>query len=585
MTIRQTLSKYLADAFVKLGYSPEYSGVTVSNRPDLCHYQCNGAMAAAKVYGKEKIEIAKEVAAELQESAVFSKVEAVQPGFINLSLSGEWLSEYMNKMNKDSRFLLPQMDKKTIVVDYGGPNIAKPLHVGHLRTAIIGDSLCKIASFLGHNVISDIHLGDWGLQMGLVIAEIEREHPNLPYFEKSWSGEYPGDFTVTANELNIIYPSASGRAKTDEAFAQRAAQITVDLQRGEKGYYALWKKIRDISVADLKSSYDTLGVDFDYWYGESDADPYIPRVISILEEKGLLRESDGAKIVDVALPDDKEPIPPIIVVKSNGGDIYGTTDLGTLLQRVEDWNPDELWYVTDARQALHFKQVFRCAALAGITPESTQCQHIYFGTMNGKDGKPYKTREGGVMRLSDLIENVVSNAKEKVASSDAVRDEKTHDELAKTIGMSALKIGDFVNNRVKDFIFDIDRFLDSNGKTGPYLQYACVRINSILEKAGFNPDADYKILHPSTKTEEGLMVSLLNVSDDLLRAYAEKGPSVVCESLFNIAGVFNRFYTETKILTHDDEKQKNSWLSLLSLTVSIMTLLLELLGIKVPDKM
>ena len=587
MIIRQVLTEITAAAFDKCGYDRTLGYVTESSRPDLCQFQCNGALAAAKQYKKAPLLIAAEVAAQLQEDSRLAAVTAIAPGFINMNLTDEYTAEIMNRMSADKRLLLPLMnnaEKRTIVVDFGGPNIAKPLHVGHLRSAIIGDSLCRLARFLGHTIIGDVHLGDWGLQMGLVIAEIENRLPALVYFDKDYTGAYPENAPIGIDELNEIYPTASLKAKSDAAFAAKAAQTTVELQDGRRGYRALWREICDLSIADLKKSYDILGVHFDTWYGESDSDQYIPQVISILKEKNLLRESEGAQIVDVELADDREPMPPIIIVKSNGGDVYGTTDLGTILQRVSDLHPDEIWYVVDNRQALHFKQVFRCAEKSGISANA-KCLHIGFGTMNGADGKPYKTRDGGVMRLSDMISIVTQNAHDKVRQSEIIMDEEQQKTAAQKIGVAALKIGDMINHRTKDYIFDMERFLSSDGKTGPYLQYTSVRINSVLSRAkeeGLLTDA---ILPPASDTERELMLSLTSVADVLLRAYEEKIPNAVCEILFTITGLFNRFYAENKILSCPDSNQRASWLSLLSLTCAMINTLLEILGIEVPEKM
>jgi arginyl-tRNA synthetase len=585
MQLRQMLSDTVSDAFEKAGYRRELGTVTVSDRPDLCQFQCNGAMSAAKIYKKSPLVIAEEVVSLLKDDARFSKLEAVKPGFINLNLSDGLIAQTMNEMAGDKRLNLPTMNPLTIVVDYGGPNLAKPLHVGHLRSAIIGDCLKRLARFLGHNVLGDVHFGDWGLQMGLVICEVKRLKPDLVYFDPDYTGEYPEESPVTPEELSEIYPNAAKRAKTDEAFAEEAARATVELQDGRRGYLAFWKHLRSGSIKDLKRSYDTLGVDFDYWYGESDADPYIPKVIDILKKRGLLTESEGAMVVDVSLPEDREPMPPMLIVKSNGGDVYGTTDLGTLLQRMNDWNPDELWYVVDNRQALHLKQVFRCASLAGITGENTVCTHVGFGTMNGRDGKPYKTRDGGVMRLSDMIDIVTKNAYERIEKSEIVEDREQKLKVARMVGVAAMKIGDFINHRTKDYIFDIDRFLASDGKTGPYLQYTAVRIRSVLSKAaelGCKPGV---ILPPVSDLERSLMLSLTSVSDSLLRAYYDKAPNVICETLFDIAGLFNKFYAENKILTCPDASRRDSWLALCSLTGNMIKTLLSILGIGVPDRM
>lgn len=584
MNILDELTKRISAAFEASGYAPEYGRAAVSNRPDLCDYQCNGALTAAKQYRKSPLQIAGEVAEKLKDDEAFESVEAVPPGFINICIAGETLSRIMQEMLADERLLLPQMERRTIVVDYGGPNIAKPLHVGHLRSAIIGDSICRLARFLGHEVIGDIHLGDWGLQMGLVIAECRRLYPELVFFDEGYEGEYPEELPFGVDDLSKIYPEASVRSKADEAFAAQAAEATVQLQDGRRGYYAFWQRVRALSVGDLKKSYDILGVHFDKWLGESDADPYIPKVLDILKEKNLLRESEGAMVVDVERPDDKEPMPPMLIVKSNGGDIYGTTDLGTILQRMQDWKPQDLWYVVDNRQALHFKQVFRVAEKAGIL-QDTQCTHIGFGTMNGKDGKPYKTRDGGVMRLSDMIDMVTENAYKVTESSSVEMSDKDRRRAAQTIGVAAMKVGDMLNHRSKDYVFDLERFMATEGKTGPYLQYTAVRIRSVLQKAASSSIGRGAILPPITASERDLMLGFLAVPEALNRAFADKAPNVICEQLFDLSGRLNRFYSENKILIHADEDRRGSWLSLLRLTYLMLEILLDLLGIGIPASM
>ncbi|MDR1669625.1 MAG: arginine--tRNA ligase [Oscillospiraceae bacterium] len=572
MNILTTLTETVSAAFAKRGYDAAYGGVTVSNRPDLCHYQCNGALPAAKAKKVNPLVIAGEIAEELRGDSRFASADAAPPGFVNLRLSDAFLTSLLCDMAADKRLLLPLMERRTIVMDYGGPNVAKPLHVGHLRSAIIGDSMVRLSRFLGHAVIGDIHLGDWGLQMGLVIAEMEER------------GLDAGD--VSLDDLNEIYPAASARSKTDASFAEKAAVRTAELQSGDPALRAVWERLRATSVEGLRRSYDQMEVFFDRWYGESDADRFIPPVIDILRERGLLRESEGALVVDVALPEDKEPMPPMMVQKTNGAYIYGTTDLATLYQRKRDFDPDEVWYFTDNRQSLHFKQIFRCAEIAGILSgggKNAVCRHFPFGTVNGKDGKPYKTRDGGVMRLSDLIDSVTSNALEKVKSSDIEIEEAETGVIARQLGMAALRVGDMQNHRTKDYIFDMDRFLATEGKTGPYLQYTAVRIRSVLVKAaGFKPGA---ILPPASDTERDLMLCMPLVPDALLRAFADKAPSAICDVLFELAGRFNRFYFEHKILQHPDEERRASWLSLLSLTDRLLTVLLGILGVEVPAHM
>lgn len=572
MNILTDLTELVSAVFEKHGYGPSYGGVTVSNRPDLCHFQCNGALPAAKVFKKNPLAIAAEVADDLINDARFASAEAVPPGFINLRLSDTFLTSLLQGMAEDERLLLPLMNPKTIVADYGGPNVAKPLHVGHLRSAIIGDSVTRLSRFLGHTVVSDTHLGDWGLQMGLIIAEMEER------------GLAAAD--VTLDDLNEIYPAASARSKAEPDFAAKAAARTAALQGGDPALRAVWEAVRSTSVNDLRKSYEALGVSFDLWKGESDAEPFIPLTLGSLRDKGLLRESEGALVVDVALPEDKEPMPPMIVQKSNGADLYGTTDLATLLQRKRDFNPDEVWYFTDNRQSLHFKQVFRCAKLTGFLSENGKemtCHHYPFGTVNGKDGKPFKTRDGGVMQLSGLIDMVVSNAFEKASSSEIGINEAELGMIARQLGMAALRVGDMQNHRSKDYVFDMDRFLASEGKTGPYLLYTAVRIRSVLAKAGEAPGGT--LLPPATDTERDLMLILTMVSDALLRAYADKAPSAICDILFELAGRFNRFYFEHKILSHPDRNRRASWLSLLALTDRFLATLLGLLGVEIPKHM
>ena len=588
LTLKNRLSEIVSSAFSVCGYDPSLGAVTVSNREDLCQFQCNGALAAAKIYRKNPVAIAQEIVAILSDNDIFGDVSFAPPGFINMNVSDDYLAEYSAEMLGDSRLCLPQSDEaKTIVIDYGGPNVAKPLHIGHLRTAIIGEALKRLAKFLGHNVIGDVHLGDWGLQMGLIIAGLESKQPELCYFDESYDGQYPEGCPVTIDDLNALYPEASARSKVDEEFKKVAQKATFDLQNGRRGYVALWKSFLEISVSDLKKSYAKLNVDFDKWLGESDSAPYVDDMIASLKDRGLAYLSDGALIVDVALPDDKEEIPPIIISKSDGSQLYGTTDIATLIQRMRDFDPNEIWYVVDIRQALHFKQVFRASRRAGFVPEDVALYHIGFGTMNGKDGKPYKTRDGGVMRLSDLIETVSSAALSKMNESEVMRDMTDEEKRAEAekVGIAALKFGDLINQPAKDYIFDMDRFLASEGKTGPYLQYCVVRIASVLAKAQEQGISAGDILPPESASERALILKLSSVGDVLLRAFDEKAPTGICEVLFDIAGAFNRFYHENKILTEENSARRASWLSLLKLTHKIMTTLLDILAIDIPDHM
>ncbi len=586
-TLKLRLSEIVSRAFEECGYDKTLGAVTFSDRPDLCQFQCNGALTGAKIHRKAPIMIANDVVARLEGNAIFKSVAVAPPGFINIILSDAFIAEEGKRMIDSDRLALPLMDKETIVVDYGGPNVAKPLHVGHLRAAIIGETLKRLARFLGHNVIGDVHLGDWGLQMGLIISELRREKPELVYFAEDFVGEYPEESPVTIDDLSRLYPQASARSKTDDEFRAEAMQATNELQSGRRGYVALWRKFLEVSVSDLKKSYARLGVEFDMWLGESDADPYVGELLKLLEEKKITYLSDGALIADVALPTDDEPMPPIIISKSDGSQLYATTDLATIIQRVRDFDPDEIWYVVDSRQSMHFKQVFRLAKRAELIGEEKELYHVGFGTMNGQDGKPYKTREGGVMSLSVLIDSAVSSARERVDASDAAASlgDAERADIAEKIGVAAIKFGDLINHRSRDYIFDLNRFLSTEGKTGPYLQYTVVRISSLLAKAESAGAIPGKLLPPESDTERELLVKLFSVGDVLLRAFDEKAPNGICEVMFDIAGLFNRFYFENKILANENIEQRASWLQIVSLVRRMLVTLLDIFSTEIPPIM
>ena len=586
-TLKTRLTEIVTKAFSEAGYDESLGVVTFSDRPDLAQFQCNGALTGAKLHRKAPMMIANDVLAILSKNEIFKSVSVAPPGFINIILSDEFIAAEARGMKSDDRLALPLMDKKTIVVDYGGPNVAKPLHVGHLRAAIIGETLKRLARFLGHNVIGDVHLGDWGLQMGLIIAELERVSPSLPYFDENITDGYPEESPVTIDDLSKLYPEASARSKTDEDFRARAMKATFDLQNGRPGYVALWKKFLEVSVADLKKSYKRLGVDFDMWLGESDADPYVPGLLKTLDEKKLTYLSDGALIADVAEETDDEPMPPIIISKSDGSALYATTDLATIVQRMADFKPDEIWYVVDSRQSMHFKQVFRLAKKAEIVAPDTALCHVGFGTMNGSDGKPYKTREGGVMSLSVLIQSAMDASRERIDASDIAKDLSDAEKLANSekIGIAAIKFGDLINHRSRDYIFDLNRFLSTEGKTGPYLQYTVVRISSLLAKAEEKGAKCGEILPPESDTERELLIKLFSVGDVLLRAFDEKAPSAICEVMFDIAGLFNRFYFENKILANENEEIRASWLSIVSLVREMLLTLLDIFSTEIPSIM
>lgn len=580
------LSKVVQSKFEALGYDKEYGNVNVSNRPDLCQFQCNGALSAAKKYKKAPIIMAEEVAEALKSEDIFEEVTAVKPGFINMNIKDSFLTEYINGMNEDERLGCDKAeDKKTIVIDFGGANIAKPLHVGHLRSAIIGESIKRICRFLGHEVIGDVHLGDWGLQIGMVITEVQRRQPNLPYFDAEFTGEYPKEAPFTIDELEDIYPAASKLAKSDEAAMEAAKKATAELQEGRRGYMALWNHIVNVSVSDLKRNYGNLNVEFDLWKGESDAEEYIPAMIKELNEKGYTYRSEGALVIDVAEESDKQPMPPIIIQKSDGASLYGTTDLATIIQRVQDYNPAEIIYVVDKRQDLHFKQVFRCAKKTHIAPEDMKFDFIGFGTMNGKDGKPFKTREGGVMKLQDLIALIKSNVADKIRDNRDMSQEEI-EEISRIVGLAALKYGDLSNMPTKDYVFDIEKFASFEGNTGPYILYTAVRIKSILKKAEeeLKGAATY-ILEPTSQVERDLMLTLAKFNEVVEISYGDKTPNKLCEYVYDLSNTFNRFYHENKILVEEDSAKKISWLNLLKLTERTIETVLELLGMEVPERM
>lgn len=580
------LSQVVQSKFEALGYDKEYGNVNVSNRPDLCQFQCNGALPAAKKYKKAPIIMAEEVAEALKAEEIFEEVTAVKPGFINMNIKDSFLTEYINGMNEDGRLGCDKAeDKKTIVIDFGGANIAKPLHVGHLRSAIIGESIKRICRFLGHEVIGDVHLGDWGLQIGMVITEVQRRHPDLPYFDAGFEGEYPKEAPFTIDELEDIYPAASKLAKSDEAAMEAAKKATAELQEGRRGYMALWNHIVNVSVSDLKRNYGNLNVEFDLWKGESDAEEYIPAMIKELNEKGYTYRSEGALVIDVAEESDKQPMPPIIIQKSDGASLYGTTDLATIIQRVQDYSPAEIIYVVDKRQDLHFKQVFRCAKKTHIAPEEMKFDFIGFGTMNGKDGKPFKTREGGVMKLQDLIALIKSNVADKIRDNRDMSQEEI-EEISRIVGLAALKYGDLSNMPTKDYVFDIEKFASFEGNTGPYILYTAVRIKSILKKAEEElKGASNDILEPASEVERDLMLTLAKFNEVVEISYADKTPNKLCEYVYDLSNTFNRFYHENKILVEEDTAKKISWLNLLKLTERTIETVLELLGMEVPERM
>ena len=582
------ITEVVEQGFEACGYEKSLGKATLSNRPDLCEYQCNGAMGGARLYHKAPIMIANDVVAKLADRDCFEEVTAVNPGFINLKVSGSFLAGYLAEMDASERLGIPEPEKKeTIVIDYGGANVAKPLHVGHLRSAIIGESMKRLSRFLGHEVIGDVHLGDWGLQMGLIIEELKDRQPELPYFDEGFTGEYPNKAPFTIGELEEIYPAASARSKTDEAFAKRAHDATFKLQNGDRGYLAIWNHILNVSVTDLKKNYGRLNVTFDIWKKESDAQPYIPEMVQMMKDRGFAYESQGALVVDVKEEADTKEVSPCILLKSDGATLYSTTDLATLVEREKLFKPDRVLYVVDKRQALHFTQVFRCAKKTGIVRPETELNFLGFGTMNGKDGKPFKTRDGGVMRLEYLIKEISDAVYEKIMENRSV-DESDARRTAEIIGLAALKYGDLSNQASKDYVFDVDRFISFEGDTGPYILYTIVRIKSIQAKYEALEDkftGKAELLPAASESEKELQLMLSRVSDAVLSAFEEQAPHKICQYIYDLSNAFNRFYHETRILAEEDKERQAAYIRLLSLTRRILETCIDLLGFEAPDRM
>ncbi len=580
--ILDIIAEKMEQAFADAGYDAAYGKVTVSNRPDLCEYQCNGALAAAKAYKCAPIQIANAVVEKL-DAGDYDLVEAVMPGFINLKLSGKFLASYLEDMRTAQDFGVEKIGAgKTIVVDYGGANVAKPLHIGHLRPAIIGEALKRLHKFMGYHTIGDIHLGDWGLQMGLIIAELQLRQPELCYFDPSYTGEYPAEAPFTLSELEEIYPTASVRKKEDADFAEKAHVATFELQQGNRGYRAIWQHIMRISLADLHRIYDNLDVHYEKWLGESDADPYIPAMIEDLKAKGHAVLSEGALVFPVAEETDKKEVPPCILVKSDGAAIYATTDLATMVQRMQDWAPDKMLYVTDKRQNLHFEQVFRAAKKGGIVNADTQLEHVGHGTMNGADGKPFKTRDGGVLRLEQLIKDMTDFVRTKVVENKIVSEEEVEETTAK-IALAALKYGDLSNQPTKDYNFDLERFAAFEGNTGPYILYTIVRIKSILSRYG--AWENLPICLPANVHAKELMLAITKLAPNLETALRTSSPNVICAYIYDLAGAVNKFYHETRILTEENEELKAGYIALIGLAKNILETCIGILGFCAPEKM
>ena len=585
--IIDVLQEEVKQAFEKAGYDGKYAKVTISNRPDLCQYQCNGALAMAKEYHKAPIQMAEQIVELLKQSDTFAAIAAQAPGFINMTVSGEFLAAYINEMRAADKFGLEQPAKKeTIVIDYGGANVAKPLHVGHLRSAVIGESIKRTARYIGHKVVGDVHLGDWGLQIGLIITELKHRKPELVYFDNTYEGEYPTEPPFTMSDLEEIYPYASGYSKEHEDYKEEAQEATAQLQAGRRGYLALWKHIIDVSVTDLRKIYTKLNVDFDLWKKESDAQPYIPDMVQGMKDGGYAHIDDGALVVDVKEETDTKEIPPCMILKSNGATLYNTTDLATIVERRKLFDPPRIIYVVDKRQSLYFEQVFRCAKKTKIIGDDVDLIFVGFGTMNGKDGKPFKTRDGGVLRLEHLLADVTAQVSDKMADRDM--DDETRADVAAKVALAAIKYGDLSNQASKDYVFDLDRFTSFEGNTGPYIMYTIVRIKSLLAKVAQNAievDEQVSILPASDKSATDVMLSLSKWGEIVQAAYEEQAPHKICQFIYELSDAYNKFYHENKIVANEDAALRNSHICLSKLVVNVLETAVDLLGLEAPERM
>lgn len=589
MSLMNYLNDLVKQSFSNNRYTIENKVVKLSDRPDLSQFQCNKAFEIAKATRQNPRVVAEKIAAELRQNPVFKDVSVAGPGFINISLNDTFLTNYIQEMSIDPKMGIRADKPKKILIDYGGANVAKPLHVGHLRSAIIGEGLKRLAKELGHNVIGDVHLGDWGRPLGIVISEIKRRNPELVYFDENYTGEYPSESPVTMDDLNEIYPTASTAAKEDEERMREAREATAILQNedrpGHRGYYALWQHIINESIKDLKQSYDKLGVNFELWRGESDCIKSIPEMMDIFAKKNLLRQSNGATVMDVDEPTDSSPVPPLILKTQSDSVGYQTTELATIYERVKEFEPDEIWYVVDDRQEMHFKQVFRGAYKSGIVPEDMKLRFIGFGTMNGKDGKPFKTRDGGVMKLSDLFELVQKSSEKRLEESGVQFSEEEKKDSAYKIADATIKYADALSNRETDYIFDIDKFVETQGKTGPYILYSAVRINSLLKKAleqGIEPG---KIQEPSKNEERMLMLTISRLPDIVDMAFENKSLTEIANYLYELNSAYNSFYNTTKVIGEQDKDKQKSWIQLSSMVGKINKKLLDTMAIEEPERM
>ncbi len=582
MSILKELEMELKKIIKEAGYEVENLSLEPSNRRDLGEYQLNDAMQLAKKYKENPRTIAEKIVKELEKYKKLADVNIAGPGFINFSLSEDYTYEIVNKMHEDIFSNIDKKDSKKIIIDYGGANVAKTLHVGHLRSANIGEALKRLAKLVGYNVIGDAHLGDYGRPLGFVIKEIKDMYPKLPYFDENYKGEFSKiELPISNEDLEKLYPLASQKAKENEEYLEEGRIITAKIQNHERGYYDLWKKIVDISKKEIQKIYNDLNVNFEIWNGESDEMEYFEKLKEIYEKSGVLKESAGAKIIEIAKEDDKAPMPPLLFIKSNGSASYETTDLATILERKINYNPDEIWYVVDARQSLHFEQIFRAARKVNLVDENVNLEHIGFGTMNGKDGKPFKTRDGGVMNLNHLIDLVYQETYKKITNESIAEDEKK--DIAKKVAIAALKYADLLPFRETDYIFEVEKFSDLEGKTGPYLLYSTIRMNSLLEKS-----KDIKIRKANKfkgKEEKEIILNLLNLPLSIEKSLATKSLNEIAEYIYKLTSSYNTFYAENKILTEKDKELQESWLVLTEVVYKLNNILLDVLGITIPEKM
>ena len=578
----ETEQIYIKNKINECGYDIEEVVLNISSRPEFGDYQFNGVMQMAKQYGKNPREIATEIVEKIKEDNHYEDINIAGPGFINITFKNEELINHLNELNNNIELNYQVQEKKTIFMDYGGANVAKALHVGHLRSANIGEALKRLAKSLGHTAIADAHLGDWGRPIGLVMLEIKKRNPNLPYFDENYIGEYPSESPVTNDDLMELYPYASTKAKEDETYMEEAREMTAKFQSREKGLIALWNHIMDVSKKDIKRIYDRLNTTFEVWEGESDGDNYIPEMNEYIKTKNLIKESQGAQIIEVAEENDDHEVPPLLLIKSNGSASYETTDLACIWERMKKWSPDEIWYLTDSRQALHFEQVFRAARKTEIVKPETKLEFIPFGTMNGADGKPFKTRDGGVMTLEALLDLAKIECEKKILPNITG---KERDKIAEITSVAAIKYADLIPFRLTDYNFDPIKFSELQGKTGPYLLYSTIRMKSLLKKAEESGINSTKMTTLKDKSDRDVIIGLLNIKSVLTKSMTMKSLNDITEHLYKITNLYNNFYSQNRVLTEENNKLKESWITLTKVVYENNLKMLNILGIEVPEKM